>query len=99
MFFIEGFVSIIDIYATTLNTPQLGYRFTGTQIADITLADGSCKKVTNNGTDRFIPTKTMAEWVSFSNLAAFLGVGIGSCIVPTCTDSIKNGTETGVDCG
>ncbi len=74
IWFVESFNSI---YA--LNTWQTGYQFTQSKIGNITLADGSCKKVTNDGTNRFIPTKTMAEWLSFSSVASFLGINIWNC--------------------
>jgi len=60
-----------------------------------------CKNVINNGSlgrSYFIPTKTSAEWSSFRAADSYLtDISLSDCA--TCSDGIKNGTETGVDCG
>ncbi len=64
-----------------INTTSNGHQFTSLQDKSITLADNSCRRVTNNATNRFIPTRTMWEWNSFNAVAVWLGVSINSCSV------------------
>jgi len=60
-----------------------------------------CKNVINNGSlgrSYFIPTKTSAEWSAFRAADGYLtDISLSDCA--TCSDGIKNGNETGVDCG
>lgn len=67
------------VYA--LNTWDTGYQVTNNQTKDITLQDLSCRRITNNNTNRFIPTKTMAEWNAFNAVAGGQGVSVWSCAV------------------
>jgi hypothetical protein len=62
------------VYA--LNTWDTGYQVTNNQTKDITLQDLSCRRITNNNTNRFIPTKTMAEWNAFNAVAGGQGVSV-----------------------
>jgi hypothetical protein len=62
-----------------INTTSNGHQFTSLQDKSITLADNSCRRVTNNATNRFIPTRTMWEWNSFNAVATGQWVAIANC--------------------
>lgn len=57
------------------------YRVNNGATVDIT-EHGQCRRVTNaSGTDKFVPTNTLSEWVSFyTNVAG--GVSIAACPAP-----------------
>jgi len=68
------------IYARAEGSSDTGWRVNNGAVRDITIYDGTCKKITNNsGKDLFIPTKTSAEWNAFeTNHPA--GITIAPCI-------------------
>lgn len=65
-----------------LNTADSGYQFTPWEAKYISLSNGSCVWITNNATNRFVPTKTMWEWNSFNAVAWWLGVSVYGCPPP-----------------
>jgi hypothetical protein len=74
---------------------QVGcYEFT---ISDI-YSDGMCCKFGNGGYKLYVGGTLTASGGSYGKSASH-SFCITSTSVPTCTDGIKNGTETGIDCG
>ncbi len=61
---------VVPSIATTIDTTTIG---------------GDCKKVTPPAwLDRFVPTKTLAEWNGFKSAAPWLGIGLGPCTGGSC---------------
>jgi hypothetical protein len=75
LFSIGTFVTALTLGAAyAINILSEGYRADSntTTVIDATPVGGDCKSVVtpNDGKDRFIPTKTVAEWNSFKSAAS-----------------------------
>lgn len=92
--FLINLVFIGNIHA--INTTTDGYQLAPSQTQILTLADSSCIRIINGPTARFIPTRTMAEWSTFSSVASSLWVSVGGCpINGVCNNSVQFACSAG----
>jgi hypothetical protein len=81
VFILVGMFAIVFTIAVAIDTLSTGFKVDSLAEASID-AHGTCKKVTNSGTNAiFVPTRTAAEWASFlANLPA--GTSVADCAPP-----------------
>ena len=80
-----------------IDTPDTGYQITSTnRTIDVFSA---CKQVKSSSLTLFAPTKNSNEWASFRNWATDNPSKVTLDACATCSDSIQNQGETGIDCG
>lgn len=87
MFFAVGVMVVTfgDV-AHAINTLSEGYQVLPgvATVIDTTPIGGDCKSVVtpSDGRDRFVPTKTLAEWDAFKSAAPGLGIALNPCGTP-----------------